>query len=437
MTVDNITNIPKIHVISCGIQAELSKQCQALLAQADVIFASRTLLADVAMKLNASAEHRPITAQAKDNAKEAIACACLQGQGKQGCNVVILTSGDALYHGFGGTLINAIDELRVGEDDDTNAIVALPKLVFHPNITAFQELFHRLGLPWSESKLFSVHSGHDNNLLPLRQFTESPLCVIYAGLRFLATNIAQKLVDFLPKSASRPAVLAEQLGSPQEHIIQASLEEIAKMTCGPTSILLLMPHSSCSTLPLVLGLAEEFYERERNLITASDARAIILSRLRLPSQGLMWDIGAGSGSVGLEAATLRPELDVVAVERKAERVAMVHANAQKLGITNHFCVTGEAIPSIKKLEGKPDRIFIGGGGAEIAEILHFCMDRLAPDGLVIVSSVTLESFTALYQFHPEWRRDVTTISIARETTIAGQYHHMRHQNSLSLFTFSK
>lgn len=436
MTSNSIKS-PEIHVISCGIRNELSKQCQALLAQADIIFASRSLLVDVATKFNASAEHRPITAQAKDNAKEAIECACFKGQGKQGRKVVILASGDALYHGFGGTLINAIDELRIGEDDDTNAIASLPELVFHPNITAFQELFHRLGLPWSEAKLFSVHSGYENNLLPLRSFAENPLCVIYAGSRFLATDIAQKLVDFLPESASRPAVLAERLGSGDERILQVTLEEITKMTCGPTSILLLMPHSSCSTLPLVLGLAEEFYDRERNLITASDARAIILSRLRLPSQGLMWDIGAGSGSVGLEAAALRPELEVVAVERKAERVAMVHTNAQRLGITNHFCVTGEAVPSICKLEGKPNRIFIGGGGAEIAEILHLCMGRLAPNGLILVSSVTLESFTALYQFHPEWRRDVTTISIARESTIAGQYHHMRHQNSLSFFTFSK
>ncbi len=426
---------PEIHIISCGIHNDISTQCQELIAKAHIIFGARSLLADLATRYNPDAEQHIIAAHAKDNAHEAIELA------SQGRSVVVLASGDALYHGFGGTLVKGLDYLREqnvhNNNDDVALISPLPKCIFHPHITAFQELFHKLGMPWSDAKLFSVHSGLIKKSLPLRQLAENTLCVVYAGSRFTAADIAKHMITFLPESAHRPAVLAEYLGRQNEKIVCGILNDIASMECGPTSMLVLLPHDSCRALPLALGLPEEEYERERNLITASDARAIILSRLRLPSLGLMWDIGAGSGSVGLEAASLRPELEVVAVERKAERAAMVEVNSQMLGITNHSCITGEAMPTMQSLAGNPDRIFIGGGGEDLCAILDLCMERLAPNGLMLVSSVTMESFTALYQWQSQYRRDVTTISIARESVIAGRYHHMRQQNTISLFTFSK
>ncbi|MFI3271027.1 MAG: precorrin-6Y C5,15-methyltransferase (decarboxylating) subunit CbiT [Pseudomonadota bacterium] len=427
----NTAITPKIHIISCGIHNNISTQCQEIIAKAHVIFGARGLLADLGARYNPDAEHRTIAAHAKDNALEAIELA------RQGRSVVVLASGDALYHGFGGTLVNNLEYVRTQSVHDDVLISSLPELIFHPHITAFQELFHKLGMPWSDAKLFSVHSGIPQKSLPLRQLAENALCVVYAGSRFTAADIAKHMVSFLPESACRPAVLAEYLGRHDEKIVRGPLEDIARMACGPTSMLVLLPHHSCNALPLPLGLPEEQYERERNLITASDARAIILSRLRLPSHGLMWDIGAGSGSVGLEAASLRPELEVVAVERNAERSTMVDVNAQMLGITNHSCVTGEAKRTIHNLEGSPDRIFVGGGGDDLCAILDLCMERLAPNGFMLVSSVTMESFTALYHWQSPYRRDVTTISIAREAVIAGRYHHMRQQNSISLFTFSK
>lgn len=463
----NIYKIPKIHIISCGIDGQVSQECQDIIADADCIFASKNLFKSLVSQYNLQATQHIIAAKAKENAFEAIDLA------RGGKKVVILASGDALYHGFGGTLTKALDVVRLKLEEKAELENVLPELIFHPNITAFQHLFHTLGLPWSEAKLFSVHAnyngGHnashhgntgvEKSLLPLRQFAETPLCVIYAGSRFTASDIAKKLVDFLPDCASRPAVLAQELGfksvqelgsksnqkmgfksdqelrSKSENIVRGNLADLATIPSVATSILVLMPHTSCHTLPLPLGLPEEDYERERNLITASDARAIIVSRLRLPSQGLMWDIGAGSGSVGLEAAALRPELQVVAVERKNERGTMIHANAQKLGICNHKHVMGDAVSVIKSLEGQPDRIFVGGGGKDLLTILDLCMERLAPHGLLLVSTVTMESFTALYEWQKTARQDITNISISREAEIASQYHHMRHLNTITLFTY--
>lgn len=129
----------------------------------------------------------------------------------------------------------------------------------------------------------------------------------------------------IPASARRAAIIAERIGSDDERILSGTLGELADAACGPTSILVIFPaaHADCHVQDaaattrgsasiqapiLALGLPEEAFERENNLITASDVRAVILSRLRLPAWGTLWDVGAGSGSVGLEAAALRPAL---------------------------------------------------------------------------------------------------------------------------------
>ena len=194
------------------------------------------------------------------------------------------------------------------------------------------------------TRLFSAHSGE---ALPARAIAEAPLSVAYAGSRYPAHAIAQAVLKLHPASAERAAVIAERLGSPKERLFSGPLADLARTECGPTSILLLLPnhwgyapHSvtrfalderpgpredapATRSIPapiLPLGLPEEDYERENNLITASDVRAVILSRLRLPAWGTLWDIGAGSGSVGLEAAGLRPNLNVIGIERNGTSI---------------------------------------------------------------------------------------------------------------------
>ncbi len=162
---------------------------------------------------------------------------------------------------------------------------------------------------------------------------------------------------------------------------------------------------------LTLGLPEEAFERENNLITASDVRAVILSRLRLPAWGTLWDVGAGSGSVGLEAAALRPNLNVLGIERKPERGAMIERNrpgwaspiirsTRRRPLELNPCAPPRAPAFPTPCGGPlpsptPDRVFIGGGGRDLPALLTACWKRLRPDGLMAASAVTLESFRAL------------------------------------------
>ena len=576
------TEAGRIDVVSCGVGFPKDAETLGLIGGADVVFGSRALLGACPVEARLT---RIIGAKAREDAADALAL-CRAGR-----HVVVLASGDALYHGFGGTLSG------MARPDDA--------IVHHPGITAFQALFHRLGLPWQDARLFSAHSGE---ALPARAIAEAPLSVAYAGSRYPAHAIAQAVLKLHPASAERAAVIAERLGSPKERLVSGPLADLAHTECGPTSILLLLPnHWGCAphsvarfaldarpapredaptarSIPapiLTLGLPEEDYERENNLITASDVRAVILSRLRLPAWGTLWDIGAGSGSVGLEAAGLRPNLNVVGIERKPERGAIIERNRARLGVPNYTLHIGDALglirassigslpsgtpglprlntsdaphnetsvreagnrehpmsaypcgktpkayshrtksepaspcgiadrkewtvtispaspcgnvppsgqddpslsspyngtpaaqpPHQSKVLGKrgdggpgegerttllqkgflspspgisapsllppPDRIFIGGGGRGLPELLEACMERLAPGGIMVVSAVTLESFHTLYAWSPERRTGLCSLNIAHEQPIAGTSRHLKQQNTIYLFTFQK
>ena len=413
----------QVDVISCGIGFPEDEATRDLLTRADAVYASRSLLEACPLPLK---ETHVIAAHARQDAGEILR------RSRGGERIAVLASGDALYHGFGGTLSSLA---RPGDN-----------LLFHPGPTAFQALFHRLGRPWQEARLFCVHSGED---IPARQIAQWPLTVIYAGSRHTADAIARAVLETHPEAAGRAAVMAERLGSPEERLVQAPLRDIAALTCGPTSLLVLLEQQADTpdeaALPplLALGLPDEVYAHEAHLITAPDVRAVILSRLRLPHWGVLWDMGAGSGSVGLEAAALCPGLRVVGVERKAERVALMERNARRLGVANYGVRTGEALALARLPDGEPDalpdpdRIFLGGGGRELPDLLTACMERLRPGGLLVASSVTLQSFADLLHWSPERRTGICRLDVAVEAPLARVHRHLSPQHTIHIFTFQK
>lgn len=434
------------HIFSCGIALPNSADFPVFLAQADIVYASRGLFAlcDAASFTVPQSVRRIIGAKARDDARDALAA--LQA----GQNVLALASGDALYNGFGGTVASLLHGGADALGEELDDLAA--RVHFHPSVTAFQTLFHKLGLPWQKAELFSAHYS---DALPLRRYAAAPVAVIYGGSRHTAQGIARDLCKFLPAMGARSAVLAELLGTPEERIVRGTVQSIADekrdAPCSPTSILILCDGSAvahegagvdmgagasaaeCAPV-LALGLPEDAYIRENNLITASDVRAIVLARLRLPAQGVLWDLGAGSGSVGIEAAALCPNLAVHSVERKAERLDMIAQNCRALGVDNVHVHQGEILECMANLPC-PDRIFIGGAGKEMPQILDACMVKLQRGGHIIVSAVTLEALQLLYAWRPECRKDMTSIAIAKEQPMARNFHSLKAQNTIYLFTF--
>lgn len=413
----------KIHIFSCGIDFQLTPLLKQLITQVTYIYGSKNLLDNITLE-NTTAQKIAITAKAKEQAKKIIELSKKH-------NILILCSGDCLYNGFGGTLQKTLQETN------TQAIC-----IFYPNITAFQALFTRLGLAWEKASLFTAHFSES---LPLRKIILEKMPVIYGGSKFPAHKIAQEILLFAPQEAQRKALLADSLGTKKETIFQGTLKEIQDKEVSPTSILVLFPYEEeilytkyfQQKEAITLGLSEDIYEKENNLITQSDTRAIILSRLRLPKYGIMWDLGAGSGAIGLEVAGLT-EMDVHGVEQYEHRQAIIKNNQKNLGIINYTIHHGKILETIPLLP-KAHRIFIGGGGKEIHEILDSCIHNTHDNALILASAVTLESYHALYAYQNSQleKIDLLQIAISSEHEIAKIYHHFKQTNTIYLFIFKK
>ena len=176
---------------------------------------------------------------------------------------------------------------------------------------------------------------------------------------------------------------------------------------------------------------------EKGLITKLEARAVSLAKLALRSDSRLWDIGAGSGSVGLEASRIAHGGHVWAMEKNAGDAANARANARRLRASNYSLFEGRAPAGLDEWPD-PDAVFIGGSGGELAELIALVLLRLKPGGRLVMNFVTLENLatatTALTAAGAVW--DVTMLSAARSQPILDM-HRLAAQNPVWIVTARK
>ena len=198
------------------------------------------------------------------------------------------------------------------------------------------------------------------------------------------------------------------------------------------SVLALLPDVRTEKPCLPLGLPDDSYEHHRNMITHPEIRAIVLSKLRL-APGVLWDLGAGSGSVGIEAAGVCPGLQVIAVEKDPERVRHIAANIAREGLTNVRVCQGKAGELLDELP-RPTRIFIGGGGKEIFEK---AFDKLAPGGILVMTAVMLDTIGMMSSGLLEHRQEFLTVQISRAEEILPGSSMIRAENPIAVGVWRK
>ncbi len=290
-------------------------------------------------------------------------------------DVAVLASGDPLFFGIGRTLLAKFGPERVS---------------VHPAFSSMQFACARFKEVWDDVAVVSLH-GRDAAGLAARVmahdkvfcFTDrvnSPDVVAQAILDACAgINAADLAADYT-------VWVGENLGGDDERITKGTLLEIAAAKFADLNVMLLKRASTGLVNEVVFGLGEEEIEHSRGLITKDEVRAASLHQLRLPRGGVLWDVGAGSGSVGLEAARLCPELKVYAVERNPAELANIRANCRKFGVYNLTVIEGAAPASLAGLPS-PDRVFVGGSGGNLAGIIEFAAARLPQGGRVVVNGV--------------------------------------------------
>jgi precorrin-6Y C5,15-methyltransferase (decarboxylating) len=259
-------------------------------------------------------------------------------------------------------------------------------LEVHPAPSSVALAFARLGLPWDDAVVVSAH-GRSLAEAATRAATVSKAAVLTSP-----EASPQALGAALVALGARHhrVVVASRLGDGDETVSDTDLAGLAGAEWDPRSVVVLLDGPPVATAPvLAWGLPDGGFAHRQGMLTKAEVRAVALGKLALPPAGVLWDVGAGSGSVAVECARLAPALRVVAVERDAADAARIRANTAAHGVAVEV-VEDEAPACLRRLPA-PDRAFVGGGGLTVLDAV---LARLAPGGRVVATYAAVDRAAA-------------------------------------------
>lgn len=348
-----------------------------------------------------------------------------------GQRVVVLATGDPLCHGIASWLTR-----RLGRDD----------VDILPNVSTLQLAFARFKTPWQDIRIASCHRADAgewfvgatpaHGLYPLmRAIALHPRVALFTGPENNPARLARALITAGYGGEARISI-ACRLQMPDERLFaDLAADEVAAMAF-PEPNIVLVERPADSGGPAFGREDLEYRQRspEKGLITKQEARALSLAKLRIQPAAVVWDIGAGAGSVGLEAARLAPFGHVWAIEKNAADAANARANAALWRIGNYTLVEGRA-PAGLDTWPDPDAVFIGGSGGELAALIERVLTRLKAGGRLVMNFVTLENLAtataALSECNAIW--DLVQLQASRSQPILDM-HRLAAQNPVWVVT---
>lgn len=359
--------MPPERIVVIGIHggdgAELPKAARRALDQADLVVGGRRHLAAVA-------PDAPRTLAIGGDVPSV-----LDAIGAEDGLVVVVASGDPGFFGMVRPLAT-----RFGPE----------RLEVHPAPSSVALAFARVGRSWDDALVVSAHGR------PLADAVDAalrhPKVAVLVSPENSAAVMGRSLLD--AGCGARTAAVCSRLGLDGERVVETDLHGLAAGDWDPLSVVVLLADEADEApgKTLAWGRPESEFSHRDRMVTKAEVRAVALGKLALPAAGVLWDVGAGSGSVAIEAAALRPGLAVHAVEREPQDAQRIAANATwfSVEVAVH---TGEAPEALAALPD-PDRVFVGGGGLEV---LDACLDRLRPGGRVVATFAAMDRAVAAHE----------------------------------------
>ena len=315
--------------------------------------------------------------------------------------VVVLASGDPGFYGIAATLARHLppEELEI-----------------IPHVSSLQLAFARAGVPWSDAVFTSAHARPLAEVIGWAKRVRK-LGILTDGAHSPAF-IARTLLDAGVEDCR--AIVAENLGLPDERLTDTRLAALPEMEFGPLNVLLLLRDESWRPFPAFAPRPDDRYSHRRGLITKADVRALSLARLALRETDVVWDIGAGSGAMSVEIAELAWRGEVYAVERDEDNLAHIRENLARFGAFNVTVVEGDAPWALRGLPA-PSAVFIGGTGRWMKDILEHVADAAGAGCRVVINLATLENLHEALEVMRAlgWSARVTQVSLAQGTDVAG------------------
>jgi precorrin-6Y C5,15-methyltransferase (decarboxylating) len=366
----------QIHVIGIGDDglAGLTEAARRLIDEAELLVSDEERLALVP---EGAAERMVVAGNLEETASN-----LAEVEGKR---IVILASGDPLFYGVARYLCD-----RLGKD----------RLNVLPHVSAMQMAFARVKESWEEAYLTSVASR------PLETVVEKIRTAEKVGL-FTSEDcpparVAQALLDAGVDYFS--AYVCENLGAPDERVTQGELAELVDQEFAELNVMVLVRKPDVPDRPAerlgkrLFGNPDDAFLQSKpkhGLLTPAEIRSLALAEMDLGPTSVVWDVGAGSGSVAVEAAQLASGGTTYAIEVDAEDHRLIIANAERFGVTNLVPILGSAPDAWADLPD-PDAIFVGGSGREVARLVEAAYARLRPGGRIVANVGSIENLAGVH-----------------------------------------
>jgi precorrin-6Y C5,15-methyltransferase (decarboxylating) len=338
---------------------------------------------------------------------------------------VVLASGDPMFYSIGCSLVG---------------IAGREHIRIEPALSSMQLAFARARIPWQGAALASIH-GRDMRriLLPL---LGEPLIGLFTRDGDSPAEVARFFSCHGLKAYQ--AIVGENLGAEDECVTEwESMEALVDQRFAPLNYLILVrgayPRADIDVRPDIHevgpsgirrewapGVPDEFFARPAHrpeVMTRQDVRSVVIGKLCVLTRAgdTFWDIGAGLGTVAVEMAVLRRDVEVVAVEQDEDRVGYLRQNREWFETYNVRVIEGPAPDALTDETERPRLVFLGGSGGRLPAILDLVHERLRPGGRLVANFVTLEHLTEMLARVKTWAWpfEVTEISVSRSAGLAG------------------
>ncbi|OGR14628.1 MAG: hypothetical protein A2277_19580 [Desulfobacterales bacterium RIFOXYA12_FULL_46_15] len=320
-----------------------------------------------------------------------------------GYRIVVLASGDPLFYGIGATLMQYFDKTQLN---------------IHSNISSISAAFTAIKEPWHDALVISLHGKKEAEAISFSKFSGENKIAFLTSPEMNPGYIADMLIkegiyDF------RFCVL-ENLGNKEMEKISwfDNIDLIRQQTFQDPNIVILFKRlleKNIVSRETHIGMDDSLFKHSKGLITKSEIRSLSLSKLKfIKKDHVLWDIGSGCGSVGIEASFLIPWGLVYSIEKHSKRISDIIHNLKNFNCSNVKLVNTEFPDGIEELR-IPDRIFIGGGGKNMAQMMDVCCEKLALFGRIVINTVLLQTMgtvlTCLEKY--KFKTDVVQVQVSR------------------------
>jgi len=365
----------KVHIVGIGDDGVegMTAQARRLVEAADVLVGPESC----ATLVPAAIRGRLVSAANLEELVERIEAAGSK-------RVVVLASGDPLFYGTARYVCS-----KLGKD----------RFEVVPHVSSMQLAFARVKESWEDAFLANLSGQSIERVVDRVRSSET--AGLFTSDQWPAPAVARALLD--EGIDYFQAYVCENLGSPDERVTQGSLADIAKDSFATPNVMILVRKARVADKPghvgtRMFGNPDECFLQsrpKRGLLTPAEVRSLALAELQLRPASEVWDVGAGSGSVGLEAARIARDGRVHAIEMDPDDHALIRENAARFGVTNLNPVLGRAPEAWASLPD-PDAIYVGGSGRDVAMLVEQAWSRLKPGGRLVTACNSIENLAAVH-----------------------------------------